>query len=386
MNEIEFPITVDREMDLSKEIATKPLVGLSTLNYDEFLVSKYWKWGDDTRYAFAAGYIRAIEHLLISPERFGRLADASNIAEVFAMLGDTDYARGRQDDTALISGADSNGIDIADVLRHEAKRIKGLISDLTCDREQTDALFIRDDYFNLKLSLKGIAGNMPVQDSFAYLGTLSPGIIYREAKAPEKSDLLPTHLKEAAMMAIKSFADTRSPMEIDRVVDRCMYEYLLGLTKRKGIFFLYKLISVEIDLINIITFFRLKWGHDALSALQQSLIGGGRLPLALFLEFYPREIDDIETGLLSNDVYSEFVAMGVLHLKNENSFIVMEALVERELMKTIGRDKEISFGVEVLVAYYYKKSIEMKKLRTIVIGKENGLTPAQIKARLGNVG
>ncbi len=386
MNEIKFPIDVDREMDLSKEIARKPLGGLSTLNYDEFFVSEYWKWGDDTRYAFAAGYIRAVEYRLISSERFGRLADARNTVEIFAMLGDTDYARGRKDDIALISGADSNGIDIREVLRQEAQRTKEFINDLTCDREQTDILFIRDDYFNLRLALKGIAGNVPVEDSFASLGTLSPDLIYREAKAPEKSDLLPPHLRKAALLATESFADTGSPMEIDRVVDGCMYEYLLGLASEKEVFFLYRLISIEIDLINIITFFRLKWAHAAVLDLGRSLIKGGRLGFSMFLEFYPREIDDIETGFLSNEVYREFVAQGVIHLKNENSFIAMEALVDRELMKTIGREKEISFGVEILIAYYYKKSIEMKKLRTIVIGKENGLAPAEIKARLGYVG
>jgi vacuolar-type H+-ATPase subunit C/Vma6 len=42
--------------------------------------------------------------------------------------------------------------------------------------------------------------------------------------------------------------------------------------------------------------------------------------------------------------------------------------------------------VEILIAYFYKKSIEMKKLRTVIIGKENGLSPDEIKARLGYVG
>jgi V/A-type H+-transporting ATPase subunit C len=387
MKEIEFPINVDREMDLSKEIAKKPLKGLSTLNYDEFLVNdEYWKWGDDTRYAFAAGYIRAIEHRLIQPERFLRLADARNSAEVFAMLGDTDYAKGHHDEMALISDSGSEGVDIGEILRQEAKRTKEFINDLTQDREQTDILFERDDFFNLGLSLKGILGKVPVESSFAPLGTISPGLIYQEVKEPEKSELLPPHLKVAALEAIKAFNDSGNPSEIDRVVDNYMYEYLLARTSEKEIFFLYKLIAIEIDLTNIVAFFRLKWVKDSVSALQQTLIKGGRLPFSVFLEFFPREIDDIETGFLSDEAYHEFIAEGVLHLKNENSFIMMEALIERELMKIISREKEINFGVEILIAYYYKKSFEMKKLRTIVIGKENGFSPQEIKMRLGYVG
>ncbi len=386
MNEIEFPIDVDRKMDLSKEIAKKPLAGLSTLNYDEFLVSEDWKWGDDTRYAFAAGYIRAIEHRLITPERFLRFADARDTAEVFAMLADTDYARGYHDEMTVISGMGTEGIDIGLVVKLEAERVKKFINELTQDRGQTDILFERDDFFNLALSLKGILGKVSVEDAFVPLGTLSPDLIYQEAKEPEKSELLPPHLKEAALEAIKAYNESGNPSEIDRVVDNHMYDYLLARTSEKEIFFLHKLITIEIDLTNIITFFRLKWVNDTLASLQHALIKGGRLPFAVFMEFFPREIDDIETGFLSDEAYHEFIAEGVLHLKNENSFIVMEALIERELMKIVSREREISFGVEILIAYYYKKSFEMKKLRTIIIGKENGFSPQEIKMRLGHVG
>ncbi len=386
MSNIEFPITIDREMDLSKELARKSLEGISSLDYDAFVVSDEWKWGDDERYAFATGYVRAIEHRLIPSDRFLRLVEARNSAEVFAMLGDTDYGRGYQDEMVLISGTGGNAIDIVQVLKQEAERVRKFINELTQDREQTDILFFRDDFFNLKLSLKGIFGNSPVEHFFLPLGTLPPELVYQEAKEPEKSEILPLHLKEAAIQATKAYHDTKSPMEIDRVVDASMYRYMLSRVKDKELFFLFRLITTEIDITNIITFFRLKWVGEPLSTLQSGLIEGGRIPFQVFYEFFPREIDDIETGFLSDEVYHDFIAEGVLHLKNENSFIRMESLVDRELTKIIGREKEISFGVEVLIAYFYKKSIEMKKLRTVIIGKENGLSPDEIKARLGYVG
>ncbi len=386
MSDIEFPINIDREMDLSKELARKSLEGISSLNYDAFVVSEEWKWGDDERYAFATGHVRAIEHRLIPPDRFLRLVDARNSAEVLGMLGDTDYGKGYQDEMAMISGPSADGVNIEQVLKQEAERVKKFISELTQDREQTDILFSRYDFFNLKLSLKGIFGNTPVEDFFLPLGTLPPALIYQEGKEAEKSEALPPHLKEAAIQAAKTYTDTRSSMEIDRVVDASMYRYMLSRTRDKELFFLFRLITTEIDLTNIITFFRLKWVGESLPTLQSALIEGGRIPFSSYYEYFPREIDDIETGLLSDEVYHDFIAEGVHHLKNENSFIRMESLIDRELMKIISREKEINFGVEVLIAYFYKKSIEMKKLRTVIIGKENGLSPDEIKARLGYVG
>jgi V/A-type H+/Na+-transporting ATPase subunit C len=386
MSDIEFPINIDREMDLSKKLARKSLEGISSLDYDAFAVSDEWRWGNDERYGFATGYVRAIEHRLIQPDRFIRLADARNSEEVFGMLADTDYGKGYQDEMAMISGPGGNGINIEQVLRQEADRVKKFINDLTQDREQTDILFSRDDFFNLRLSLKGIFGNVSVEDFFLPFGTLAPGLIYQEAKEGDKSEILPPHLKEAAVQAEKAYADTKSSMEIDRIIDTSMYRYMLARARDKEVFFLFKLITTEIDLVNIITFFRLKWVGEPLSTLQTALIAGGRIPFEVYYEFFPREIDDIETGFLSDEVYHDFIAEGVLHLKNDNSLIRMESLVDRELMKIINREKEINFGVEILIAYHYKKSIEMKKLRTVIIGKENGLSPEEIKARLGYVG
>ncbi len=384
MTQIGFPVNVDRDMDLSKELTKKSLRRDSSLDYNEYIVSDNWKWGNDERYTFATGYVRAIEHRLIPQDRFARLADARTTEEIMAMLGDTDYGKGYQDELMLVAGSTAD-VNIGQVIRQEARRVKKFIEDLTKDRDQTDCLFVRDDYVNVKLSLKGMFGGIPVADSLAPLGLVDPALIHQEVADAEKSESLPRHLKEAAIQASKTYNETKNPADIDRIVDAMMFEYVLDEVMKNEVFLLNKLIMLEIDLTNIITFFRLKWVNESSSTLQSALIKGGRIPREYYYEFFPREIDDIETVLLADEGYTGFVSEGVQHLKNDSSFIGMEALIDREIMKAIECEKEVNYGVEVLIAYYYKKSIEMKRLRTIIIGKENGLSAQQIKARLGYV-
>ncbi len=162
MSDIQFPINVDREMDLSRELARKPLAGLSILDYDEFAASKDWSWGDDTRYGFATGLVRAIEHRLIAPGRFLRLAEARDEQEALSMLGDTDYARIYQEQLYATNGSEESGPDVELLLGREAGRVKDFINGLTQDREVTDILFVRDDFLNLKLALKGIVAGVEV--------------------------------------------------------------------------------------------------------------------------------------------------------------------------------------------------------------------------------
>jgi V/A-type H+-transporting ATPase subunit C len=385
MTQIGFPVNVDRDMDLSKELTKKSLRRESSLDYNEYIVSDNWQWGNDERYTFATGYVRAIEHRLIPQDRFARLADARGAEEIMAMLGDTDYAKGYQDELMLTAGSSAD-VNIGQVIRQEARRVKKFIEDLTKDRDQTDCLFVRDDYVNVKLSLKGMFGDIPVSDSLAPLGLVDPALIYQEVPEAEKSESLPRYLKDAAVQAAKAYNETKNPAEIDRVVDAMMFEYILDEIMKSEVFLLNKLIMLEIDLTNIITFFRLKWVNESLSTLQSALIRGGRIPREYYYEFFPREIDDVETVLLADEGYTGFVSEGVQHLKNESSFVGMESLIDREILKAIECEKEVNYGVEVLIAYYYRKSIEMKRLRTIIIGKENGLSAQQIKARLGYVG
>ena len=386
MSEIRFPVTVDLEMDLSRGAARKASADLGGLDFDEFVVSDDWTWGNDTRYCFASGYLHALDHRLISPDRFIRLAEARDVPEALSMLGDTDYARGVQDQMLLLDASETSEIDIGPVLEREAQRVKSLIDDLTQDLEVTDILFVRDDFFNLKLALKGVLGGVTVADSFARLGTIDPSVIYEAVRQAGASEDIPQFLREAASLAIGAFNDTKDPIQIDRVVDAAMFEHLQAGAIKKGVFFLHRLLMVEIDLINILTFFRLRWAGEPLFSLQTALLRGGGLSPAQFYEYFPREIDDIETGFFAGERYHGFIAEGIAHLKNERSFVRMEALLDREILKFIEREREIGFGVESLVAYYYKKSIEMKRLRTIVIGKRAGLPAREIKARLGYVG
>jgi V/A-type H+-transporting ATPase subunit C len=386
MGEIGFPVDVDREIGPGKAAMKKVSRGLSGLEYDEFVVSDDWTWGDDTRYCFATGYLRAAGRRLISDDRFARLAEARDQGEILAMLGDTDYASWGRDRIPILDAAGPPEIDVESILGQEAKRVHGLVGELTRDRDVTDILFLREDFFNLKLAVKGIVGDVPVADFFSHLGTIDPARIYDEVRQGGAMQDIPRVLGETAVRAIETYTETKDPARIDRVVDAAMFEHLQEKAEEHGVFFLHRLLAIEIDLVNILIFFRLKWAADSSAALQAALLSGGRIGLATFSEYLPREIDDIETGFLAGHRYRDFIAEGITHLKNERSFVRMEALIERQMLRFIERELEVSFGVEPLIAYFYRKSIEMRRLATVLAGKKGGLPAGEIKARLGYVG
>ena len=382
MNQIPVHPTLKKDRNL--DVAFFGSVGMGSVypvDFDLYLLSGQWRWGDDRRYTYAAGYIRTIEHRMIAPDRFFRLAEARRTEDVFSMLGDTDYAQAYQDDM----GGQEAVYDINGILADEEKRVKNLVDYLSQDTEVTDLLFVRYDYFNVKLAVKSIYRGMDSRESFSELGTIPPLTILQEVRDPEKSGDIPDHLKEAAIAARNAYEAEMHPVEIDLAVDRLMYEYLISRTGALRELLLYKLLVMEVDITNILTFLRLKWLQEPQSVFQEGFIEGGSIERARFLEEYPREIEEVEAEFFTRIEYTDLTGDGIPYLKNSTTFSRLEALMDNEYLRLLDRVRLINFGVEVLIDYFYRKNIEIKKLRTVVLGKENGLTADDIKMRLGYV-
>lgn len=338
-----------------------------------------WKWGSDPRYAYAAGYIRSIEVRMITQDRYLRFAEARGVEDIFSMLGDTDYAKVYQEDIGGLYEFDTNVM-----LREEEERVKGIIDDLSKDREITDLLFLRNDFFNLKLALKEIFGEKEQGGAYSRLGLFPPEMIFQEAKEPEQSRDLESYLRDTAAEAKRAYEASLNPMEIDIIVDRAMFKYIIEKVKESRLLFFYKLLTMEVDITNILTFFRARWQEEPQPVFTRGFIEDGGLPLSYFSDLYLRELDGIET-IFSDTEYRDLVGDGVPYLKGENSFFRFEAMINNEFTRVIDRTKLLNFGIEILLAYYYRKTMEIKKLRTVFIAKENKLSAHDIRMRLGYV-
>ncbi len=354
-------------------------MGAPNVKLDLSIISGEWKWGNDSRYCLVSGLIRSLGLRLIARERFLRFAEARSTEEIFTMLGDTDYARVYQEDIGTLYG-----YDLEIVLREEEERVKKIIDDLTQDKKITDLLFLRNDFFNLKLALKEIYRGREPGDSYSGLGLISPITIYQDAKEPEKSELLSPLLKEAAIKAKAAYEANTNPADIDLVVDSIMFDHISYELKNARMLFYFKLLSMEIDMVNILTFLRMRWQDIPQSAFFGAFIESGSIKREYFANIYLKEIDELETDFGATE-YRDLVGDGMPYLKSDNTFFRMEALIDNEFVKILNREKYINFGIEILIAYYYLKNIEIRKMRTVILGKESGINAQDLKLRLGYV-
>ena len=333
-----------------------------------------WIYGDDVRYAYATGRVRAMETRLLGRGKIESMAEAKDVGDVLRILGDTEYFG------YLSALEDPRRFE--DMLLEENRRILDLFRELSLDEEITDYFLSRYDFHNLKSALKERHYGEENPGAYTSLGTLETSLL--RTALNEEYHLLPSPLEDAARNADVFFAERQNPAAIDNAVEQVRYRYYYDLVTQKRYFFMYELARKEMDLHNIRTFFRVRKKEGAKKILQKVLLEEGEVSHDFFLRIVDESDDSLITQF-ENTPYRSYVTAAGSHLHNTGSYTLFEKLYWEELLNYLKKSHLISFGIEPLVAYLYAKENEVRLIRIIMVGKLNDLSSDVIRENLPNV-
>lgn len=314
-----------------------------------------------------------METRLLTGEMVNRMAEADSIDELLRLLGDTQYAE-------FLSTLNSPW-EYEVILEDELKKVLKLVVELSRDQALTDIFRLRFDFHNLKVALKEEYGTQALDSAYIPLGTI-PVERLRDVVRKEEgvADLIPL-LRRALEEVMDTFPETQDPKWIDIVVDRAMFQTFVSIAKGEGCPFLYGLLQGEIDLINILSLFRIRREEGERRFFQEALLEGGILSTEFMSTLFGENLDSIPARL-SHTPYAIMVAEGLTHLQTQGSFLVFEKLREAFLLNYIKRADLIAFGIEPIIAYLYKKESEIRTIRTIFVGLLNNVPPETIKEKI----
>ncbi len=335
----------------------------------------HWKYGNDVRYAYAVGVIRVLETRSFSRERIERAAEASTTEEVLRILAETPYS----EFLSALKGPE----DYEFFLEKEHQRVINLLQSLTKDPPLTDLLIDRFDFHNLKVALKERFGEQDLDSAYVPFGGISV-LTMKAAVNEEDFASLPLWLAQPAEQVVREFPARQDPKWIDFLVDRKMYELLITTSRAEGSLFLHDVIQKEIDLINILSLFRIRYGGQERGRFLESFIEGGSLARPFFLQLFDEPLEAIP-GRFAYTPYRDLVENGWNHLNSHASFVVLERMGRDFILEYLRRANLIAFGIEPLIAYVYAKENELRMIRTIMVGKLNGVPSNLIKESLPRV-
>jgi V/A-type H+-transporting ATPase subunit C len=332
--------------------------------------------GQDTRYAFAVGRIRALEARLLDSTRIERLLDTDDADEAWRTLADSDYGAL----TAELSGPTA----FESLLEAQEDRLWHLFEELCLDDWVREIMLSRLDYSNLKVlaRLRLVLRN---DDPWEARTGSVPLEQLSEALTEHNISRLPPHLASAAQALFDlESAGKLNPRHIDLDIDDAFFAFLIGKAREFGTSFFVDFVRIWIDLTNIATLFRVRQFKPDPEVARRAFHRGGIVPASHFSEALDEAPEVLPQRFFATPYYA-LIEHGGIVLGASGSFSRLEKLLDDYLIDFIRRTKVYAFGAEPLVAYLLAKEHEIKMLRMIFTGKVIHIPTSALRERMPRV-
>ena len=209
-------------------------------------------------YGFAVGRIRSLETRLLDRGRLERMAEAADLAEALALLGETEYA-----------GSIAGGRRPGEIAAAEFARTRDLVLGLAPKAPELDFLLWRWDLFNLKALLRQDGGDQALNDLGRYTAQdMRAWLAGDSFRLPE--------FFTAARQAGEAAYQGRDAQMLDAAIDRVYYGRGAALWRSRDTF-MAAYWPARIDLINLRTLLRGKHQGFDRGRLAAMLIPGGAI-------------------------------------------------------------------------------------------------------------
>lgn len=318
---------------------------------------------DDTAYAYAVGRVQAVERTLLDVGKLEQMIAARSFDEAYRVLSDAGYDTSLPYEAALKAALDG---------------AYALIAELAPEKWVVDVFLLKNDYHNLKVLIKQEFlqdSGVTYEDILLPNGSM-PGDQLALAFLNRQMDAWHPIMRQAVEDAIASMQTAGDPQQIDLILDRALYRQMAAQAAGLGSDFVTGLVARMADTTNIRTFYRVRRMGKHAAFLAEALLPCGDLAESLFLDAFSAPPEAFAESLAS----TRYAALAAAALDGAG---VLEKQCGQFLMDYAMEARYVSLGPEPLVGYLLKKEEEIKRVRVVLVGKQNGLDAAVIRERIG---
>lgn len=316
----------------------------------------------DNSFVYAVARIRALEMSLFSESVIEQLLACKTYANCLAFLTEKGW------------GSSDSAQDAESMLKRESEKTWQVIRDMKVDMSVFDVLSYQHLYHNLKAAIKETCS-----------GSVDANLFFEDCEITKEEMLkiiqekdfaaLPEHMRDAAKEALEVMLQSRDGQLCDIIVDRAALEAMYHAGKKSGI----ELLRSYVETVVAVA--------DIKIAVRAARTGKNKQFLVRALaECDSLKTDRLTTAALSGvDAVCEYLTGegygdAVEALKESNS--AFERWCDNRVIHTIQPQKYNSFSAGPLIAYVLARENEIKTVRMILTGKQNGLPEESIRERV----
>lgn len=324
---------------------------------------------NDWKFAFHAGLVRSMETSLLSAAVFGDMAAAADLSGAVEMLSGTEYTM-PQSKVCLA--------DIEKMLADKKQQLAAFFADLLRESPVCVLPAMLADMSNLRLAIRRFVTERPIGTDYCPCGSQNVNV-YEAVFGQNDYSFLPVYMQRAIEDGILAYYSDKDIRAIDYAVDQRQFDAIAELGRQAGCPYLCGLASVQADLTNIKTILRKKIvGDESLAGL----LSGGYIDTDK-LKAAALGAQEQFSGICFATPYGGIIDAGIDYLVKQNSFLKLEAMCDKYLADCCDMAGRITAGIQPVIAYFYKKSDQIRKVRMVLTAKSNRLDKQLILDRLG---
>ena len=340
---------------------------------------------DNAPYAYVNARVRSMESRLLDDHKLNELIEAGSLVEVVGLLEDTDYGK-------YISTTSKDVYSVEKSLDMHLAHIYKTLAEISPDRSKKilELFEKRYDVKNIKTILRAKYAGLDGESTFKILIPLGriPENKLRElceAKTVEEvvNGLEGTEYGKILSENLSIYEESGNLIPLELALDRYILESLWKVVGIEGtnedIF--KEFIGRMIDIENLKIILKCKGERVSSEVILNYLLGVGyELPPWKLKELAEAESMEGVVSSLEGTEYSNIISGCLEEYEKCKSAYVFERALDNYLVE-IGKKLSLRqpFGVGPIIGFITSKEMEVKKLKVIIKGKMEGLSPRDIR-------
>lgn len=301
----------------------------------------------DTSYAFAVGYIRALETHLLTKTTYNNFKESLNLEDLSSKMQTIGYP------VEHFSDLESFNLQLQKYFVNNCEYIRKV-----CPSEAPfEWLWLKNDVANYKAVLKSVFSDSSWLDLISYPNSIDPKIMEQCIKS-KNFDNMPEFFKQASLGAFEIMSKTLNIKKTENYIDKNLYKIMLSLAHKDE--FLLNRTKLEITLKNLNIAIRYLMFNQDLEHLSEALIEGGIIDLSQIVK-------SAEEGL--KHVVMLFEKINIKNIYNNISKdpLYMEQIASEAINKFDETYKSAAFGFAPIVSYIKSLEDEHTILKSIAV-------------------
>lgn len=327
-------------------------------------------------YTFATGKIRVLETKILDSTDIERMVDAPNLASAFKVLYDTDYA-----DNLLEVAPENYRLALSD----DYQQLYQLVKHLVKDDKLLKLLFLDRDFVNIKLLFKAKIFNVDVTELLKKNCIYDPATLakYINAEKVDESYYLEIdkNIRKLLDETKAKINSTTSPSDIDTEITKAYFALMIKIAKGLKSKFIKNYVNILINNANLLTVLRSQRLKLSPMSLENKLIPGGSIKINKLM-FAQAATNPRTFPLLIKETYGSRITEAYETFRQTNELNKIEKELEDFKTRYLALAKMITYGPEVVLAYYHAKKVAINNIRIIMTGKINHINSQEIKKTL----